>query len=86
MVYSPETDRPGNLRVTSVMSKENTRWGWVEWKVEPDNDGEIVLGLDGADYTMECCLDPLVAFRLGQALVRTARQSGKLRDLSDPDV
>lgn len=66
--------------------KVQTHWGEVSLKVAPDDDGSVVLMLDGREYTFETSLDPLLAFRLGQALVRVARQIGLPIDLTDPMV
>jgi len=55
---------------------QTTRWGDVSFKIEPDDEGRIVLVLDGSEYTMECVLEPIVALRLGQALTKCARVAG----------
>ena len=66
--------------------KVNTHWGEVSLRVAPDDAGSIVLMLDGSEYTFETRLDALLSFRLGQALVRVARQLGLPKDLEDPLV
>ena len=66
--------------------KEPTFWGEVSFTVHLDDDGAIELVLDGREYTFNCALSPLSAFRLGQALVRQARQHGLPEGLVDPFV
>jgi hypothetical protein len=63
-----------------------THWGEVSLRVAPDDDGSIVLMLDGHEYTFETRLDALLAFRLGQSLVRLSRKLGLPDGLADPSV
>ena len=62
--------------MVNSMPKGITNWGWVEFKVEPDHNGEIQLVLDGTDYTTSVHLSPIIAYRLGSALVEVAQKAG----------
>jgi hypothetical protein len=68
------------------MSERVTRWFEVEFKIAPDDYGQISLMLDGHEYTFNAALEAVTAFRLGQALVRMARMVGLPNDLVDPEV
>ena len=69
-----------------MSTKVATDWGEVALKVAPDDDGWITLTLDGHEYTFETRLPGLLAFRLGQALVRLSRKLSLPVDLDDPEV
>jgi hypothetical protein len=66
--------------------REKIIWGHVSLRVAPDDDGSVVLFLDGSDFTFETNFDALLAFRLGQALVRLSRKLGLPDGLVDASV
>ena len=63
-----------------------TQWGEVSMTVRPDDAGTIELMLDGAEYTFRANLNSLLAFRLGQALIKVARQLGLPDGMVDTEV
>jgi hypothetical protein len=65
---------------------EHTHWGTVSIVSEPDGGNYIVLMLDGREYTFESHLAPLMAFRIGQDLVRAARNIGLPGGIVDAEV
>lgn len=64
--------------------------GVVYFKVrrerDPEGGDDLVVLLDGQEFTFESRLTPLLAYRLGQELIRVSKEMGMPGDIADPEV